>query len=656
MAGDIGVRERAVVIGTEGVDAGLRVLHRYGSIAIVEAEPTDAQDEDAAGLEAAAGADPVAALGLAAFRLRQSPEYIAANEQNPYEGMAWDAIPDPSMRPDPPPDVRARLDQRRATEVEGLDAEAQALLRRTSLRMTGTIAVGVIIVSGPSDATGGSLQFSQSEQTNIQAQIQGGVGWLTKQSTAANIQWSYDLRSVQLNLQQPGDTVPSTEWEQYWRDPAMAALGYAAGVQGMLAYLTDLLTTSNADWAYIAYFTKYKAENPGYAYLGGPNLVMAFRGDMSQRLFAAVFAHETGHIFQATDEYAASGCDCGGAWGYFGAPNGNCATCAPGGGVPCIMRHHTLNVCKYTPWHFGFPWPAGPSSTIDTAGAIYGTPSPVVFNGNLTVLFLSMGTERPLQPHRIMVTSSKDGLQWTAAAAIGDQTTMSPTACVFNDGRENLLYAFWRTDSAKSIYYSVSRDGVTWSQGTGINNVDSTPQSVAACVFTPAGTTQPKLYLFWTSNDGLGNIISSSAAEYGQNWPTGKLIVKGATLRAPAACVFRGKLYLFWLPNKQSSPIRYSVSSDGVNWTPPAPINDSCNPLSPPSALVFGRRLFVFWRDNSLYNSMSASSDGVSWPPGSPINIVDKVVGGPTSVVFPTPYVFWPAGNASQGVTIRYSS
>ena len=29
-----------------------------------------------------------------------------------------------------------------------------------------------------------------------------------------------------------------------------------------------------------------------------------------------VFAHETCHIFNAPDEYAASGCDCGGAWEY----------------------------------------------------------------------------------------------------------------------------------------------------------------------------------------------------------------------------------------------------------------------------------------------------------------------------------------------------
>ena len=46
-----------------------------------------------------------------------------------------------------------------------------------------------------------------------------------------------------------------------------------------------------------------------------------------------VFAHETGHIFGAPDEYASSNCDCGGSWGRYGLPNLNCETCATGGGV-----------------------------------------------------------------------------------------------------------------------------------------------------------------------------------------------------------------------------------------------------------------------------------------------------------------------------------
>ena len=67
-----------------------------------------------------------------------------------------------------------------------------------------------------------------------------------------------------------------------------------------------------------------------------------------------VFAHETGHIFNAPDEYAQSGCNCGGAWGHFGEPNRNCATCAPNGGVKCIMQSNDWAMCDATRLHLGY--------------------------------------------------------------------------------------------------------------------------------------------------------------------------------------------------------------------------------------------------------------------------------------------------------------
>jgi hypothetical protein len=67
-----------------------------------------------------------------------------------------------------------------------------------------------------------------------------------------------------------------------------------------------------------------------------------------------VFAHETGHIFGAPDEYQASGCSCGGSFGFFRKPNINCEGCAPDGGTDCIMRANTWAMCQVTPLHLGF--------------------------------------------------------------------------------------------------------------------------------------------------------------------------------------------------------------------------------------------------------------------------------------------------------------
>jgi hypothetical protein len=38
----------------------------------------------------------------------------------------------------------------------------------------------------------------------------------------------------------------------------------------------------------------------------------------------------------------------------FGKPNANCGTCAPGGGVACIMRSNEWAMCPSTRFHFGY--------------------------------------------------------------------------------------------------------------------------------------------------------------------------------------------------------------------------------------------------------------------------------------------------------------
>jgi hypothetical protein len=86
-----------------------------------------------------------------------------------------------------------------------------------------------------------------------------------------------------------------------------------------------------------------------------------------------VFVHETGHIFNAPDEYADSHCDCGGSWGYFHLPNLNCENCAPGGSVSCIMSHNDWQMCACTPRRIGAPqWNIGCNTTADTPFAADG--------------------------------------------------------------------------------------------------------------------------------------------------------------------------------------------------------------------------------------------------------------------------------------------
>jgi hypothetical protein len=120
-------------------------------------------------------------------------------------------------------------------------------------------------------------------------------------------------------------------------------------------YIEDLRQRFGTRWAYCAFVTKYPLGWFAYAYIGGPYLVMNFYNDgWGVENLDRVYAHETGHIFTAPDEYASSGCSCGGAYGRWGKPNDNCENCAPNGGVPCLMKGNDFSMCVYTPAHLGW--------------------------------------------------------------------------------------------------------------------------------------------------------------------------------------------------------------------------------------------------------------------------------------------------------------
>lgn len=69
-----------------------------------------------------------------------------------------------------------------------------------------------------------------------------------------------------------------------------------------------------------------------------------------------VFAHETGHVFGAPDEYASSNCTCGGAYGPWGEPNSNCENCPGGAGWKCVMDNNDWAFCPWTPLQIGWSW------------------------------------------------------------------------------------------------------------------------------------------------------------------------------------------------------------------------------------------------------------------------------------------------------------
>jgi hypothetical protein len=343
MAGDLGITERAVLEESAMPAAAVLsrlapgpTIHRYGRVSIL-ALPEQAIAEPVPGAtdlrEAPDDLSDVEQLGLAALQLRESEGYRAAKRRRPRAGEPWDMPSCITVLPAPRQAARA---------VGALSAGP------TSSYLEGTVAVGIIIVQGPT----ATLRFSDAERTKVVAEVQNGLSFYATTNPIVGISFSYDIQNVTLAI--PADPAAADK-EAHWRNPAMAAIGFSADENGVLSYIEDLRTRFGTRWTYCAFFTKYPLDWFAYAFIGGPRVIMDYNNDgWGPDNIDRVFAHETGHIFGCPDEYTSSGCNCGGGWGRFGIVNGNCENCAAGGGVACLMKGNTFSLCGYTPGHLGW--------------------------------------------------------------------------------------------------------------------------------------------------------------------------------------------------------------------------------------------------------------------------------------------------------------
>jgi len=348
MAGDIGIDEQVVInLPPHQPEAQLAMaragrhgpmaIHTYGRVAVVANHEAGGPGSALLGAPVAEATDlsDLERLGLAAFRLRESEEYMAAKAERPRDGEDWDmpgcghfGLPGPAA-------------------VSGL-GPAGGPGAPTSSYLEGTVAVGIVIVEGPND----DLKFSDIERTKVVAEVQNGLSWYAAGNPAAGISFSYDIRDVTVGVQ-PDPS--AADLEALWRDPAMASLGFTGDWNGVLSYVEDNRSRLGTQWTYCIFFTKYPLSHFAYAAIGGPRIVMNYDNDgWGPDNIDRVVTHESGHIFGCPDEYAESGCDCGGSWGRYGVANKNCQNCAPGGGVSCIMKRNDFALCHWTPSHLGW--------------------------------------------------------------------------------------------------------------------------------------------------------------------------------------------------------------------------------------------------------------------------------------------------------------
>ena len=218
--------------------------------------------------------------------------------------------------------------------------------------LSGKIAFAAIIVSGP-----GNLAISDSENDKILSEVQTGLDfWANAAPATANLQFVFYRASVSISAADSASCSSAPACHNVFADPALQAIGFSAGQAGRDALAQFIKDQSSSDGAYIAFFSKYNQIHFAYAYFGGGPIYMQYSNDgWGPDQIDRVFAHETGHVFNAPDEYTTGQCNCNTDYGRgtCSAKNQNCVDCTSSQSN-CIMDTNQFTLCSYTKKHLGW--------------------------------------------------------------------------------------------------------------------------------------------------------------------------------------------------------------------------------------------------------------------------------------------------------------
>ncbi len=218
--------------------------------------------------------------------------------------------------------------------------------------MRGKIAVVVVVASGP-----GSLAVSNYEFDKVKSEVLVGLSsWTSKAPASAGL--SFRMFSGKATIT-ASDGAEGCSWAQchdVFAIPALSYFGYSSKDQ--LAQWGK--NAAGAVGSYLAFFSKYRQTHFAYAYFGGGPIYMQYSNDgWGSNQIDRVFAHETGHVFNAPDEYTGCNCDRDYGRGTCTAKNYNCAvsgsTSCTYNQQSCIMDSNDLgHICAYTKKHIGW--------------------------------------------------------------------------------------------------------------------------------------------------------------------------------------------------------------------------------------------------------------------------------------------------------------
>jgi len=241
--------------------------------------------------------------------------------------------------------------------------------------MKGTIACCLFFVESDGTIDSNRYTWTTSARDHVINQCLSGASWWASQGSSNGVSVSFYIFYYSPDssaMKQGYEPILHSAWDAYlWINAVMANLGFSSGsdVERVTSFNGWMKSWAGTNWAYSCFFAYNPSGAPStftdgyfaYACLGGPFIQMLYRNDgWSIYDIWSIFAHETGHIFWACDEYYQAGyggcTSCAPCSSFRPVTNGNCEhpSCNPGGSVPCMMRHNSNALCSYTKVQVGW--------------------------------------------------------------------------------------------------------------------------------------------------------------------------------------------------------------------------------------------------------------------------------------------------------------
>jgi hypothetical protein len=360
----------------------------------------------------------------------------------------------------------------------------------TSEYLIGTVGVGLIFLESNGAVDPSTENWNTTETTNVQNQINQAMMWWKNQNLYAGVSYVFDVHTAVPTSYEPiihPSALTNPTYEKLWVSEAMAYLGYGSGdwMTRTRDYVNAMRTAKGTDWAFTVFLVDSSNDIGGdfsdgyfaYAYLGGPYIVMTYDNDgWGISAMNQVMAHETGHIFWATDEYD-------GITEYSGYLN---AADVEGSG--CLMDTNALALSSGTRLQVGWRDTDGDNilDIIDTCPETVLNPYPQDPTSNPILIYTGSANEVPYQNNNpqpgcagndvtinnIMVVLYRiDGCPWSAA---------NPSDGIYNQPME--IYTFTTIPLPHGSHlietYAINNVG----------NFDPTPASDTVTIDNPPNT------------------------------------------------------------------------------------------------------------------------------------------------------------------------